>query len=91
MAYDDVHDDWAQHVHYERLVADPVGTVSALYERFGQEVTPLHARRMEAWVVDRPADHHGKHVYDPADFGWTYAQLADELATYTTRYDIQVR
>ena len=45
----------------------------------------------KAWVTDRPADHHGKHVYDPADFGWTYAQLADELIAYTERYDVQVR
>jgi hypothetical protein len=91
MAYDQAHPaGWAQHLHYERLVADPVGTVSALYEQFGQEVSPLHARRMEAWVHDRPADHHGKHVYDPADFGWTYAALDDELAAYIDRYDVQV-
>jgi hypothetical protein len=81
MAYDEAHPaGWAQHLHYERLVADPVGTVSALYEQFGQEVSPLHARRMEAWVTDRPADHHGKHVYDPKDFGWTYDALDDGLA-----------
>ena len=49
---------------------------------------PLHARRMETYLQDRPQDAFGRHRYDPADFGWTYAGLAEEFADYTERYQI---
>ncbi len=88
MAYDDqAPDGWCQHVRYDGLVADPVGTVSALYAQFGEEVSELHARRMRAWLRDRPQDAFGRHRYDPADFGWTYPGLAGDFRHYTDRYD----
>ena len=63
-----------------------MATVSALYAQFGEEVTDLHARRMRAWLVDRPQDAFGHHRYDPADFGWTYAELGEEFSRYSSRY-----
>ena len=87
MAYDErTPAGWCQHVGYDALVADPVGTVSALYAQVGEEVTDLHARRMRAWLEDRPQDAFGHHRYDPADFGWTYAGLGEEFRHYTDRY-----
>jgi hypothetical protein len=87
MAHDDrATPGWCQHVGYDDLVADPVGTVSALYAQVGEEVTDLHARRMRAWLEDRPQDAFGHHRYDPADFGWTYAGLAEEFRPYADRY-----
>jgi hypothetical protein len=86
-AYDDEHPaGWCQHLRYDDLMADPVGAVSKLYAAFGETVSDLHARRMVAWLRDRPQDAFGRHRYDPADFGWTYDQLADEFADYSARY-----
>jgi hypothetical protein len=86
-AHDDSADPgWCHHLRYDALVADPVAAVSALYAAHGEEVTDLHARRMRAWLVDRPQDAFGRHRYDPADFGWTYDELADEFADYSARY-----
>ena len=59
-----------------------------LYAAHGEEVSDLHARRMRAFLDQRPQDAFGRHVYDPADFGWTYAGLAEEFAGYTGRYGI---
>jgi hypothetical protein len=81
-------DGWCRHVHYDALVADPLGTVGALYRSFGDDVSPLHARRMQAFLEDRPKDAFGHHRYDPADFGWTYAGLGQEFSAYTERYHI---
>jgi len=87
MAHDDrAAPGWCQHMAYDDLVADPVATVSALYAQVGEEVTDLHARRMRAWLEDRPQDAFGHHRYDPADFGWTYAGLGEEFRHYTDRY-----
>jgi hypothetical protein len=90
VAFDDKSTDgWCQHVHYDALVADPLQTVRDLYGHFGAEVSDLHARRMEVFLKDRPKDAFGRHLYDPADFGWTYAGLADEFVEYTRRYNIR--
>ena len=38
---------------------------------------------MQAFLEERPQDAFGRHRYDPADFGWTYAGLAEEFTDYT--------
>ena len=81
-------DGWCRHLHYDALMADPVGAVRDLYRRFGDEVSDLHARRMEAFLEQRPRDAFGHHRYDPSDFGWTYSGLAEEFADYTSRYQV---
>ena len=87
MAHDDAAPaGWCQHLRYEDLMADPVAAVAGLYAPHGEEVSDLHARRMRAWLRDRPQDAFGRHRYDPADFGWTYEALADEFADYAARY-----
>ena len=79
---------WCQHLHYDALVDDPVEAVRGLYAGVGQEVSDLHARRMQAFLGQRPQDAFGRHAYDPADFGWTYEGLAEEFASYSGRYGI---
>ena len=69
-------------------MGDPVAAVRRLYRSFGDTVSELHARRMEAFLDQRPKDVFGHHRYDPADFGWTYSGLADEFADYTSRYRV---
>jgi hypothetical protein len=90
MAFDENSEPgWCQHLHYDALMADPLEAVRQLYRSFGEEVGPLHARRMKAFLDHRPQDAFGRHRYDPADFGWTYADLAKEFKEYTERYRIR--
>jgi hypothetical protein len=90
MAFDDhAADGWCRHLHYDALMADPVATVRDLYRSFGDEVGELHARRMEAFLEDRPKDAFGRHRYDPADFAWSYAGLGEEFSQYTQRYHVR--
>ena len=90
MAFDDRKgDDWCTHLHYDALMADPVDAVRGLYGHFGETVSQLHARRMRAFLQDRPPDCFGRHRYDPADFGWTYAGLDEEFRQYVGRYGVK--
>ncbi len=90
MAFDDAAaDGWCYHLHYRDLIADPVGAVKSIHARFDEDVSVLHERRMEAWMRERPQTAFGRHVYDPADFGWSYAELAEEFSDYRSRYDIE--
>ena len=79
---------WCRHLHYESLMTEPVEAVRSLYASFGDEVSDLHARRMEAFLEQRPQEAFGRHRYDPTDFGWTYGQLAEEFSGYTGRYGV---
>ncbi len=69
-------------------MADPVAAVAGCTSGSATEVSDLHARRMEAFLDQRPKDAFGRHRYDPADFGWTYAGLAEEFSDYTARYRV---
>jgi len=90
MAFDEkAEEGWCQHLHYDALMADPVEAVGVLYRSFGEEVGPLHTRRMRAFLEQRPPDVFGRHRYDPVDFGWTYAGLDAEFRDYIERYRIQ--
>ncbi len=80
---------WCQHLHYDDLMADPIAAVGRLYGQFGGAVSDLHARRMRSFLDHRPQDAFGRHRYDPADFGWTYPELAEEFKEYTERYHIR--
>jgi len=87
MAFDDrARPGWCVHVAYDDLMRSPVATVRRIYEHFGDAPSSLHERRIEAWLRDRPQQVHGRHVYDPADFGWTPQQLAEEFADYRERF-----
>jgi hypothetical protein len=89
-AFDDkAADGWCQHLHYDALLENPLGSVRDLYHRFGAEVSDLHSRRMEAFLQHRPKDAFGHHRYDPIDFGWSYPELAEEFGAYTERYHIR--
>jgi hypothetical protein len=79
---------WCRHVRFEDLMKDPIGTVEAIYARFGEAPSPLHVRRMEVWLGERGRDSEGRHVYDPTDFGWSYDELADESRAYRERYHV---
>ncbi len=64
-------------------------TVMDLYESFGDEVSDEHALRMAALLADGPKTAFGRHRYDPADFGWTYAEINEEFADYSDRCAVQ--
>ncbi len=79
---------WCRHLQYADLMKDPIEAVRAIYSHFGEEVHPLHERRMQAWLRDRSQSAFGRHGYDPADFGLTPEAIAERYADYTERFEI---
>ena len=73
---------WCCHVQYAELMKDPVGSVRRIYAHFGDEVSPLHARRMERWMQDRPQQAFGRHVYRAEELGLSRAQIDADYAEY---------
>jgi len=90
MAFDEqAEDGWCVHVHYSEMMKDPLATMRRIYAHFGETPHELHERRITAYLAEKHQTHAGKHVYDPADFGWSYDGLADVWSDYTGRYGIE--
>lgn len=66
-------------LRYTELVADPVGTVSELYEQLGRDLSVEARRALEDWVASRPPEAHAPHRYR---FEETGLELATERARY---------
>ncbi len=59
----DVDRDGVHHVHHTDLVADPVGTVTALYRQFGLAFPPTLEASIQRYVKQRPRGGYGPRDY----------------------------
>ncbi|MCA9579205.1 MAG: sulfotransferase [Polyangiales bacterium] len=72
-------------IRYDELVADPQGTVAALYERLGEPVDDAFRAKLVA-ATSRQRAHASKHAYSLEEYGLTeaevYAELRDVFEAY---------
>ena len=73
-------------VSFEALVADPIRTVSRLYEWLGLALDPPAQASMRRWLAGHPRDLHGVHRYEPRDFGLSAGRVRDALAGYVDAF-----
>jgi Sulfotransferase family len=73
-------------VHSDDLHADPIGTLSRIYERFS---IPVSDAAVHAWARQVDADPrvgHAAHPCKPEDFGFTPRLINDVVGAYYERY-----
>ncbi|CAN7539372.1 sulfotransferase [Phenylobacterium sp. LjRoot219] len=78
-------------VHYQELVADPIGQVERLYAAFGLDLTAKARMRMEAFLkVNRHGQSQAgvKHRYQLEDFGLTEDLVEAACAAYLDQYGV---
>lgn len=73
-------------VRYRALLADPVGSVGTIYDRFGLPFTRVFERRMQSWLAAHPQHARGVHRYALAQFGLDARAVRDATAEYRARY-----
>jgi energy-converting hydrogenase Eha subunit C len=73
-------------VTYANLLADPIGTVRAIYDRFGYPFTAEFERRMRDWLARNPQHKHGVHRYSLAQFGLDPARVRAVTEDYRRKY-----
>ncbi len=73
-------------IGFTEFQADPVSEIRRLYDWLGDELTDDTVERILAWRADNPADKHGKHEYNGADFGITDETLEQRFAGYRDRF-----
>jgi hypothetical protein len=78
------------HVQHEALVADPIGTVTAMYRHFGQEPGPALIGGIKQYVRQRPSGGYGPRAYRFEDHGLEAATEREKFRGYTERFGITV-
>jgi hypothetical protein len=76
-------------VDYRQFVAEPLGVVRGIYDRFGLELAADVEREMSRWVEAHPQNAQGKHVYDPEALGLDTATIEQHYGTYMEEFGLQ--
>lgn len=72
------------------LVADPLATVGALYDRVDLPFTAAAERAMRAWSADHPQHKHGALPYTLEEFGLRADQVHDAFRDYMQHFALGV-
>lgn len=75
-------------VRYPELVADPLGSVRAIYDAFGIELTAGAEARMRAYLARHPQHRRGVHSYSLEQFDLASGAVAERFAAYRARYHV---
>jgi hypothetical protein len=73
-------------IYHEEFNADPIGTVRAIYTRFGITLSPDVEAAMRARIADDPERRHGRHRYNLDMFGLDRKTLENSNVEYLHKY-----
>jgi hypothetical protein len=78
------------HVLYADFIADPVGAIRTIHERYDLEFADRDAAAMQAWLADpsNSGARHGKTSYSLEQFEMTPGELDEMLAEYRAKFSI---
>ena len=88
LAARDAHPGALFDVYYDRLVADPIGTVRDVYDHYDLAWSEEFDQRLNYYVQQNPMGKHGTHLYAPEDFGQTGESISERFAAYIERFEL---
>lgn len=75
-------------VSYAKLVADPIGHVRTIYEKFGYEFTPEFEERIRRFLAEKSSNR-PKHVYSMEQFNLDGTAIDREFAAYHQHFGLE--
>jgi len=79
----------AFHIRYTSLVADPFGTVAALYRHFGLELTERAGSRIRGLIAAKPRGGYGQNSYRFDQYGLDPERERRRFREYMSRFQIE--
>ena len=81
--------DRVLHLQYRALIADPFGTVTALYRQFGVPLSETTAAAMRRLIAEQPRGGYGRNSYRFADYGLDPEREARRFRDYVQHFQIE--
>jgi len=69
-------------IHYAELVADPIGVVRRIYDRFGYDYSAVFDQEMRRFIAKDASATRPRHVYSLEQFGLSQAAVVDRSKEY---------
>jgi hypothetical protein len=76
-------------LHFRDYVADPVGSVKRIYERFDLRLSEEGERALRSWHESNPPGKHGRHEHSMTDVGVSRAEILDRFKGYMDHFGIE--
>ena len=73
-------------LRFKDIIADPVATVRQVYDHAAMDFNAQTEQAVRGWWQANPADKHGQHRYELADYGLTREQVEVVYADYIASY-----
>ena len=70
------------------LARDTIGVIRELYGRLGLAFTPAYEAHLRQRMATRPRAQHGRHAYDPAEYGHSAEEIREPFADYLARFKV---
>lgn len=70
------------------LAKDTIGVIRELYGKIGLPFSPEYEAHLKQRMANRPRGQHGKHQYDPAEYGASPQEIRSHFKDYLTTVDI---
>ncbi len=75
-------------VRYSDLIADPVGSVSGIYDRFSWDAPVDLGKRIVDYLTAKPRHSRGVHPYSVEEMGLSAEEERERFRFYTDRFEI---
>ena len=75
-------------LHFQEILADPLGCVRRIYRHFDLELGDSALARMRAHLALHPRDEHGTHQYSLAGFGLDAEEVGLAFKAYCERFGV---
>jgi hypothetical protein len=74
--------------HFTELMSDPVGALRRIYDQLQLQWPDDHDQVIKNYLVNKPKDKHGQHVYSLHDVGLDDESVRASFETYVAHYGI---
>ena len=75
-------------LHFSALMQDPVEALRSLYQQAGREFSSEYAQAIRSYLDHKPKNKHGKHSYQPEDWGLSTETLKQEAQPYIEAFGV---
>lgn len=80
------HGERAVDVNFDDIVEDPIAVIAGIYDTAGRQLSQEGRETMLRWSRENARHRHGRHDYDPADYGYSSDAIREAFGDYISYF-----